>query len=335
MDDALRALEIAVWPVVTVVALVTFRQPLGRAFEALAGRATKLNLSVIAFEFAPTMSPDWVVDVATDAVDVRTLTSDQIFDSYSHSLFTQLAVGEDVDVAVVDLEAGTAWLTTRLYLFASVLESERGVRCIVFQRTLEGRSRQVLGLATPSSLRQGLASAEPWLEATYLSARSKHRGVRVRASIKGRTIEQAETWDEVEEVPPQFDRAQGAMQVARQFVHFNQRRNEPPLEEKEGWLHFEAKTPGTSEARPRWEHTQWIDGAALPQGLESTIDVRSLVTIDPSSPDERAQRRQVLMHEGDFVALVNTDGTLRGVVDRRLALDRQVRQQLGPDARGA
>lgn len=103
-------------------------------------------------------------------MDVRHLTTDLAFDSYSYSLFEQLAKLAPTEVLEIDLGNGREWLTTRLYLFSALLERRRDVRCVALLRTDGDRVRQVLGSASPEALCKSLAVEEPWLEQTYVAA---------------------------------------------------------------------------------------------------------------------------------------------------------------------
>jgi hypothetical protein len=75
-----------------------------------------------------------------------------------------------LDFATIDLGGGESWLTTRLLLFALLLEELRGLRCLVFVHTAPGVGQEFLGLASPVSIRRALASTYPWLDAAVADA---------------------------------------------------------------------------------------------------------------------------------------------------------------------
>lgn len=317
VNDVLRLIEHLAWPMVAVATLVLLRRPLGGALTTIAQRAGKLDLRVVTIELSPEISPDWRVNMADERLDLRHLTSDRVFDSYSITLFSQLGQGTHTDVAVMDLGDGHEWLTSRLYLFATLLERLRGVRCLIFLRSTPERTQQVFGASSPELVRDALAMDEPWLEASYLAAWSARCGAANK--VPGAPIDSA-SWDDITIPHIPLD-ASSAMFIAQVFIRLIQTSKKPVP--SEGWEEFLARNPG-DRARKVWEHTRWIDPAALPTRLGRAIDARSNVQTDPTdAPSD--QKRSVLLQEGTFATLVEKDGTLRGVVDRAAMLDAAVR----------
>lgn len=72
------------------------------------------------------------------------------------------------DYAIVDLLQGQSWLTSRLYLFTSLLTRMRGIRCVVFLATQS--PQRFVGMADPQQLLWSLAAWQPWLEKAYAQA---------------------------------------------------------------------------------------------------------------------------------------------------------------------
>jgi hypothetical protein len=323
MDDALRLTQILVWPLVAMIALVIFRRPIGRALVGLSNRATKLDLRVVSLELAPALTrPQWQFD----DVDFRHLTSDRVFDSHSYSLFAQLQRNGGADVAIIDLGAGKDWLTSRLYLFSALLEELQGVRCLVFLADSDAGPARVLGLASPQSVRKALKDHEPWLGQTYVAAYARHRGAILRqTSEEPRDLFGA--WATDIDLSPGGDiEIPQAQAIAETFVRLNQRKTTPP--DTNAWRRFRFVDPGGS-TEIRWEHTQWIRPKRLPRALALTIGSGSVVAIDPESPLSDRNRR-VMLQERQFVALTETNGTLRGVVDRISLVDDAFRRAV-PD----
>jgi hypothetical protein len=75
------------------------------------------------------------------------------------------------DYAIVDLQQGRSWLTSRLYLFTSLLTRMRGIRCVVFLATQS--PQKFVGMADPQQLLWSLAARQPWLEKAYAQALAK------------------------------------------------------------------------------------------------------------------------------------------------------------------
>jgi hypothetical protein len=320
-NELILLIQSLTWPVVVLITLIVLRKPLAVALETVARRAGKLDLRVLSIELTPEIDPDWRVDFAGGRIDLRNLTSDQVFDSYSYTLFEQIGRGTQTDVAVMDLGAGHEWLTSRLYLFAMLLERLRGVRCLVFVRTRENRHRQVIGVAAPNHVRDALAAEEPWLESTYLAAWNAVCGATARTADV--PISSAH-WDDLVLQSARLD-AGTARSVAQNFIRLIQTSTKPRTNQHE-WQEFVVTDP-PNNARMVWEHTRWIDPADPPGSLGQVIDERSVMATDPTDAPAD-QKKTVLLQEGEFTTLVEKDGTLRGVVDRPAMLDQAVRTVL-------
>lgn len=80
-----------------------------------------------------------------------------VFTSDSFDIFWQFKDDETFDYAVIDLGKGQEWLTSRLYIFAIMLERMRGLRCFVFLETKDEIDQRFLGIASPREVRWALA----------------------------------------------------------------------------------------------------------------------------------------------------------------------------------
>jgi hypothetical protein len=147
--------------VVALLGLLVLRVPLGDLVKELGKRATKVSLFQFALELStvPQLPPSWRVGVD----DVRQLTKAAVFDSATTALFQLTSAGAS-DYIVVDLGTGDQWLTSRLYIFALVLQRMRGLRCIAFTAARQDERGVFIGLADTTRVRWSLAMAYPWLE---------------------------------------------------------------------------------------------------------------------------------------------------------------------------
>jgi hypothetical protein len=147
-SDILKFIVAILWPLVTVVALVLFRRPLTRLASEIAVRTTKVSFKGVSVEFQrlTPLAPAWSVSSwSAAAQNVHTLTSSELFDSYSSTLFDQLLHSKDADYAVVDLGRGEEWLTSRLYIFSLVLGEISRLSALVFLETVAGGSSALPG----------------------------------------------------------------------------------------------------------------------------------------------------------------------------------------------
>ena len=161
-------------PFVVLLIVVLLRKPLGRFLTGIGGHVNRLSFGWFTIELAtvPEVRPPWKVAYMGGEVDVRKLTTADVFDSYADTLLTQIAEPEALDYAIVDLGTGNSWLASRLFLFADLLDRMRGLRCFVFIYTTSRSDRKYLGNAPPQSVKWQLAQSYPWFEATLTQAYS-------------------------------------------------------------------------------------------------------------------------------------------------------------------
>ena len=124
MDFALNLVRTLIWPAVVVVFLLVFRRQLGRFLEDLGSRIQKLSFAQISIELA--VVPEGKRLVVLN--DLGQLTQASYFLSGGSDLLEQIRSAEPYDYAVFDLKGGRGWLTSRLFIFATMLERMRGLR---------------------------------------------------------------------------------------------------------------------------------------------------------------------------------------------------------------
>lgn len=71
---------------------------------------------------------------------------------------------------MIDLRAGEAWLTSRMYLFAAVLPQLIGLRCFVFVGDRGPVPRYFSGTASPENVMRQLDMQFPWLRNAMLES---------------------------------------------------------------------------------------------------------------------------------------------------------------------
>jgi hypothetical protein len=102
--------------------------------------------------------------------DPRRLSSSQLSDSASQTLFQELLKPAQADYAIVDLQSGKARLTSRLFIFSLILGEVTGLRAFVFLESAASTRRKFLGVATPANVRRTLGNKYPWLEEAFARA---------------------------------------------------------------------------------------------------------------------------------------------------------------------
>lgn len=287
------------WPVVAAFALYLLRRPLVELVGQLARRARKVSVFDVSVELAtlPELQSSWSVG----DTDPRRLSSSQIFDSASQTLFQELLKPAQADYAIVDLRSGQAWLTSRLFIFSLILGEVTGLRAFVFLESAGNTRRKFLGVATPSDVRRALGRRYPWFEEVFARALSSAYLNVEQAESQGVSTFSNQTSPFI---PAEQWRVSNFVQ---KFVQNLQRTTDPPENEQRSYLEIEI-------APKTWERTHWIDGERLERDL---VGILEYAWVDESldSP-RRLVSEAVIRRNAPLVALVDSDRRFVGLVDR-------------------
>ena len=291
------------WPLVVGFALYLFRRPIIELVSQIIKRAKRLSVYSVSVDLASLeeLTPPWSVGT----VDVRQLTSAEIFDSYSDTLFTELLSTQISDFAIVDLGKGKEWLTSRLYVFSLVLGEIKNLKAFVFLESIGGHRRRFLGTATPASVRRKLAVTYPWFEEAFISALSKvYTSPVEQVGVSKYTNEAAIFSGAVQWKVTQF---------VRQLVENLQRTTTPPDDEMHSYLEI-----GTEPQT--WERAYWIDGERLERDLAGILNY-SWCEDSPDIP-RKTLIESIIRRPGPFVAKVDEDRRFLSLVDKNALLER-------------
>ena len=287
------------WPVVATFALYLLRRPLVELVAHLARRAKKVSVFEVSVELAtlPELQPSWSVG----DTDPRRLSSSQIFDSASQTLFQEILKPAQADYAIVDLRSGKAWLTSRLFIFSLILGEVTGLRAFVFLESTPNTRRKFLGAATPANVRRSLGRGYPWLEEAFARTLSNEypsvnqvesQGVS-KFSNQISPFSPGEPWR--------------VSNFVQKFVENLQRTTDPPEDEGRSYLEIGA-VPKT------WERAHWINGERLERDLSGVLEY---AWVDESLDSPRRKVSEaVIRRNTSFVALVDSDRRFVGLVDR-------------------
>jgi hypothetical protein len=89
------------------------------------------------------------------------------FPSTPENLVKQFGDYSPLDYAIIDLGLGKSWITSRLYIFALMLQRMRGLRYFVFVTTTPEVRRRFVGIIEASNVRWVLAGLYPQLEEAF------------------------------------------------------------------------------------------------------------------------------------------------------------------------
>jgi len=325
LGDLLKGLA---WPVVTLLGILVLRQPITRFLEQVAGRASKLSVFKVEIELGDVAPPQAMNLPSLDDIqtpDATAWTSDS-----SGNLFQQIRDARVADYAVIDLGDGKDWLTSRIFIFAVMLERMRGLRHIVFLHTDNGRKRSFLGIARPNKIHWLFGQKYPWFEKAFADVYTDYWSGFI--------------------YPPNPTNPPNQPSLPNQPNSLNPPIQYPPvtpdpqlLLSENGALHplrasnlvgsFLSKIqihvptvppPGSSEwaelRSESWEHAAWVDKLLLMQILAGNLTNPSVeYSLDIPSLD---QAKRVLRRTGEFVGLVDKDGIFVNVINRGALLEK-------------
>jgi hypothetical protein len=289
------------WPVVVLIALILLYKPLSGFLESLGKNNQNVKVSILQFfalevsrasEFTPTWNmPD---------IDLKFGTGNEISSDSKTLLFEQFQGNQSIDYAIFDIGDGKQWLTSRLFIFAIMLERMRGLRCLVFVESTPEVGKRFLGIASPNEIRWKLAKLQPWLEPAL-----------AKASV----------------LPPKppspYDilsvGAADAQEVVRAFLDDPniQQNVKPPTGLDDGnWEEIKHRV------KPFWEHAKWIDRSWI-QNLDLKHGNDAFLTYSPDDSQVK-QTQAILKRKGTFIALVDENNEFKELIDRQTLLENVV-----------
>jgi hypothetical protein len=209
--------------------------------------------------------------------------------------FAEAIKGGRADVVVINLENGRAWLTSRLFIFMSMLTALRGVEAVVFTHRPKGHD-EVLGVATADAVIHGLASAYPWLP-----------------------IALGEAWENLRRNTPGLapDRRVSIGDADQLYSAFVRRVSSPEIP---------APSPSGEWIRQqdRWERAAWIEPSLVRRILLnslSEVSVMEQATMAAGLNREPPESAALAYIGVRFVPVVSDRREYRAVVDRYAVLD--------------
>jgi hypothetical protein len=163
----LSTLSAYAWPLVTILGLLIFRKPIKKFLKTVSSRATEIGIG-----WASVKLPEAKQSSSLQIDAIRELQSDQWGES-SFGWFQEFSSSSaNSEYAQLDLGNGDQWITSRLFIFAVMLQRMKSLKCVVFTRVLHSGGARFLGCASPDNIHLALAANQPWLEAAFASAYS-------------------------------------------------------------------------------------------------------------------------------------------------------------------
>jgi len=273
------------WPLVAVLALLVLRKPLINFLGEVAKRATEISIGGLGIKL-PTMSEAQLSDeiLTFKAADALTVVND----SAKRTLFSMFQQQAKFDFAAINLGRGDQWLSSRLYIFALMLQRMKSLRCIVFVATGPDTGSQFIGTTTPEKIRWSLARFQPWLETAYIQAQQT-----VPILIQ----------DEYGAITPD-----AGEQIVRNFLTNITTPTATRLETDFDWVML-----GPNQ---QWEHTTWLSREYLESAFGYVLWKDSIL-----SSELKKEAKDLLRRSAPFVARTKKNGEFLSLVDRVTFLD--------------
>jgi hypothetical protein len=287
IPSMLEAIAAFAWPVVTLILLCLYRKPISAALITISNRATEIGIGSWASIKLPEVKevyPGPVNVIQELKSDMWMESSSQWFEGFSNSSTVS-------EYALLDLGDGKAWISSRLYIFAVMLQRMKSLKCIVFVRTSQLGKRQFLGCATPESVRWTLAVDQPWLEAAFAHAYAMlfPADPVIDSIARGSSITRLDG-----SLDPQV-----AMNVVRTFI-------------------FSLKNPPANIAAiysPDWvnvgkgfEHATWLSGEELQRIIGTALWKDAVQACSSDSPEARkSQIKSIAAKSAPYVAVLKDD----------------------------
>ncbi len=297
-------LQAIAWPVAVIVVFIVLRRQFADIVKTFGNRVTALGIGKFSIELERAKATAFSVNWEIGKDDARHLTSSAIFDSASSDLFDQIARSRPSDYSIIDLEGGTGWLTSRLFIFATILGALNGARVFVFVESKGYQHHVYVGHATLDVVRDVLARAFPWFDAALLNA--------ANTPVPRGTV--AEQRPEVLSLG-NCDLNRLAS-IVQSFVADIQRvpGTAGDYKDKE-WLEFTDDANVTT-----YERAEWLTPVRLRRIFGAHLK-REFFVDDPEKTESQ-RVASVVARKGDFVAGVDPQERLQGLIDRRAILER-------------
>ena len=279
MRDLIELIRVISWPVLVVGVLVAFYRPLTRFLRDVGKRATKLSAFHIELELASLQEGQ----IGPLTTQIRELRQPGQMVSSLFDLLERLK-GDSMDYVVIDLGDGMQWLTSRLFIFAVILERMRDLKCFVFVRSSPETPSVFLGTAVPARVRWSLAQRFPGLERALATA------------YAGAIAQNPEHLQLIYSTSGALD-TNTAINLVTNFLNLIQIPGTAP-----GYIPLEEA--GTSE------RAEWINAANLEQYLGSVLQ---LSWVDASPHRSRSQRFEAILRcQGSFCRIGGTEPEVPG-----------------------
>jgi hypothetical protein len=275
---------------------VAFRRDIGKFLRDISPRIDTFSIGPVSIQLAEMspFEPNWK---GYDMEDFRKSSIHVDMDSRAELLW-QLSEPQAADYAIFDLGSGSEWLSSRLYLFALILQRMRRIRYIVFVDRNQGVMRHFVGIADSEILRYVFAQRYEWLEQSLAKAYGKLEQLRISTNYGS------------------FD-SYSARTLINDFINEINAKEEyvkslDPSEQGQ-WV----KLPQSHT----WERAEWIDVNKLESILGDLLWRPWVIDRELQTKPKQEQVKSIIAFKESVVAIVDADRRFEKLIDRYALTD--------------
>jgi hypothetical protein len=286
--SVLSALAAYAWPIVILLSLVLFRKAIAAFLETISRRATEIGVGLASVKLPEARQAESLqVNV------IREVKTDAWIESSSSWFQTFASSAANSEYALLNLGDGDEWITSRLFIFAVMLQRMKSLKVIVFTRVEDSGNRKFLGCASPEGIRWALAVAQPWLETSFAKAYSD-----ILTSSSNSPIAISGS------IAPEL-----AQMIVSNFISgIRDYIGTVPKLDPQNWIALDGK--------PGQEHATWLNESSLGQlvGVHLWRDAVE-ERLDDSDAQKKSEVRRVVGKSAPYVAILRR-GSYQSLVNR-------------------
>ncbi len=294
--DWVESLSHYAWPVALLVILLIYRDALINFLKVVGERTSEISIGSWASFKLPVLTES---PIDADVAQFKQIEGTQLSESYKTELFRQFRSSGKNEYAVVNLGIGNEWISSRLFIFAVMLQRMKSLKCMVFVYESGQAKNLYLGCATIDSIRWSFAARQPWLEAAFAKAYGQ-------GAPDPQTLEPL-SWITTDQGALDPETAES---IVRNYVQLLLYPVPPVL--SQDWV----KIGNTLE------HAKWVTFEEVEQTLGRHLFQEKVV----KQEDKKSNATAILKSAGPYVAMVTEGGEFTSLVNRAELPDRVARK---------
>lgn len=281
------------WPATIFLLLIVYRDTLSGFLAVISQRASEINIGSWASFKLPILTE---TPLDQEVSDFRQIEGNVVTESYKTELFKQFRSSRKDEYAVINLGEGREWISSRLYIFALMLQRMKSLKFIVFLQT-GGPTSVYVGAANIDRARWGLASRQPWLEAAFARAYAE-------SSPDLQSVTPF-TWITSDTGALQADEAE---KIVRRYIQLLLPQADVPPAPSADWV----RVGGTVE------HAKWVAAAEV----EQLLGVHLWRDTVHKQEDKKELVKAIVRCSSPYVAITAETGEFLSLVNREELLDK-------------